>query len=37
MTERLPGPECEASDEAWAWARRRSAPMVCRSGLSRSA
>lgn len=37
MTERLPGPECEASDEAWAWAWRRSAPMVCRSGLSRSA
>ena len=30
-------PDFEASDEAWAWARRRSVPVVRRSGLSRSA
>lgn len=30
-------PEFEASDEAWAWARRRSVPVVRRSGLPRSA
>jgi hypothetical protein len=30
-------PEFEASDEARAWARRRSAPVVRRSGLPRSA
>jgi hypothetical protein len=30
-------PDFEASDEAWAWARRRSVPVVRRSGLPRSA
>ena len=30
-------PDFEASDEAWAWARRRSVPVVRRSGWPRSA